>query len=58
MLLMYNALVLLLMRSPLKQVQAMSLGYVQKLLLWRSLQVCLDRQGTTLWIDPTGLLTT
>ena len=52
MLLMYNALALLLMQSPLKEVQAMSLLRVHELLLGRSLLACLDHQGTTLWIDP------
>jgi hypothetical protein len=52
MLLMYNALLVLLMKSPLKEVQAMSLPRVYELLLGRSLLVGLDHQGTTLWIDP------
>jgi hypothetical protein len=52
MLLMYNMLVLLLMQSPLPQVQAMSLSRVHELLLGRSFLACLDDQGTTLWIDP------
>src|SRR6185436_2612143 len=52
MLLMYNMLVLLLMQSPLPQVQAMSLSRVHELLLGRSFLACLDEQGTTLWIDP------
>jgi hypothetical protein len=52
MLLMYNALAVLLMKSPLREVQAMSLLRVHELLLGRSLLTCLDHQGTTLWIDP------
>jgi len=52
MLLMYNALALLLMQSPLMEVQAMSLPRVHELLLGRSLLACLDHKGTTLWIDP------
>jgi hypothetical protein len=52
MLLMYNALVLLLIQSPLKQVQTMSLPLVHALLLSRSMLACLDQHGTTLWIDP------
>lgn len=52
MLLMYNALMVLLMQSPLKEVQAMSLPRVYELLLGRSMLACLDHQGTTLWIDP------
>jgi hypothetical protein len=52
MLLMYNALALLLLRSPLKEVQMMSLMRVHELLLGRSHLACLDQHGTTLWIDP------
>lgn len=52
MLLMYNALALLLLRSPLKEVQAMSLVRVHELLLGRSLLARLDQHGTTLWVDP------
>ena len=52
MLLMYNALALLLMRSPLEQVQAMSMHRVYELLLGRTMLVCLEAQRTTLWIDP------
>ena len=52
MLLMYNALAVLLMQSPLKQVQAMSLSRVHELLLSRTLLACLDQHGTTLWVDP------
>jgi hypothetical protein len=52
MLLMYNTLVMLLMKSPLKEVQVMSLVRVHELLLGRSLLACLDHKGTTLWIDP------
>lgn len=52
MLLMYNTLALLLMQSPLQQVQAMTLARVHELLLGRNFLACLDEQGTTLWIDP------
>ena len=52
MLLMYNALLVVLMKSPLKEVQAMSLLRVHELLLGRSLLACLDPLSTTLWIDP------
>ena len=52
MLLMYNALALLLMQSPLKEVQAMSLLRVYELFFGRSLLACLDHKGTTLWNDP------
>ncbi|WP_438002927.1 hypothetical protein WME89_28850 [Sorangium sp. So ce321] len=52
MLLMYNALAVLLMKSPLREVQAMSLLRVHELLLSRSLLACLDNQATTMWIDP------
>ena len=52
MLLMYNAIALLLMRSPIKQVQAMTLHRVYELLLGRTMLACLEAQRTTLWIDP------
>jgi hypothetical protein len=52
MLLMYNALALLLMRSPLEQVQAMTVHHVYELLLGRTMLACLEAQQTTLWIDP------
>jgi hypothetical protein len=52
MLLMYNALALLLMRSPLEEVQAMTLHRVYELLLGRTMLACLEAQRTTLWIDP------
>jgi hypothetical protein len=52
MLLMYNALALLLMRSPLEKVRAMTTGRVYDLLLGRSMLACLEAQRTTLWIDP------
>ena len=52
MLLMYNTLALLLMRSPLKEVQTMTLLRVYELLLGRSMLVCLDDHRMTLWVDP------
>jgi hypothetical protein len=52
MLLMYNVLALLLMRSPLEEVRTMTPWRVNELLLTRSFLACLDKQGTTLWIDP------
>jgi hypothetical protein len=52
MVLMYNVLSLLLMKSPLAAVQTMTLARVQELLLGRSLVARLDKLGTTLWIDP------
>jgi hypothetical protein len=52
MLLMYNALALLLWRSSLPEVQAMTPLRVHTLLLGRSMLVCLDKRGWTLWIDP------
>jgi hypothetical protein len=52
MLLMYNALALLLARSPIDQVQAMTVHRVYELLLGRSMLACLEAQRTTLWIDP------
>ena len=51
-LLMYNMLALLLMRSPLDEVRAMTPWRVQELLLQRSFLACVDKQSTTLWIDP------
>jgi hypothetical protein len=52
MLLMYNVLALLLMQSPLAEVRTMTPWRVQELLLGRSLLACLDKHGTTLWVDP------
>lgn len=52
MLLMYNVLATLLIRSPIKEVQAMTPARVYELLLGRSMLACLDKHGTTLWIDP------
>jgi hypothetical protein len=52
MLLMFNTLALLLIKSPLQQVQTMSLALVHELLLGRNFLACLDKQGMTLWIDP------
>jgi hypothetical protein len=52
MLLMYNVLAVLLMRSPVTTVQTMSPLRVHELLLGRSMLACLDKHGTTLWIDP------
>jgi hypothetical protein len=52
MLLMYNVLALLLMRSPLDEVRAMTPWRVQELLLERGFLACMNKQGTTLWIDP------
>ena len=48
----YNALVLLLMKSPVKEVQAMTPHRIYELLLGRSMLASLDQQTTTLWIDP------
>jgi hypothetical protein len=55
MLLMYNALTLLLWRSPLPEVQAMTPLRVHALLLGRSMLVGLDKRGWSLWIDPVPL---
>jgi hypothetical protein len=55
MLLMYNALTLLLWRSLLPEVQAMTPLRVHALLLGRHMLVCLDKRGWTLWIDPIPL---
>jgi hypothetical protein len=52
MLLMYNMLALLLRRSPLAEVRAMTPWRVQELLFARSCLACLTKQNTTLWIDP------
>ena len=52
MLLMYNTVVLLLAKSPRKEVQAMSLPRVYYLLLGRNMLASLDQKSTTLWIDP------
>jgi hypothetical protein len=52
MLLMCNALVVLLMRSPLEEVQAMSVLRVHELLLGRGMLASQDAQGTTLWLEP------
>jgi hypothetical protein len=52
MLLMYNALALVLMQSPLEEVRAMTPSRVQELLLARSFLACLTKQKTILWIDP------
>ncbi len=52
MLLMYNVLALLLMRSPLAEVRAMTPWRVQELLFARSFLGYQTNQNTTLWIDP------
>jgi hypothetical protein len=52
MLLMYNALALLLARSPIEHVQAMTMHRVYELLLGRAMLACLEATRTTLWIDP------
>src|SRR5262249_11851633 len=51
MLLMYNMLALLLMRSPLEEVRTMTPWRVHELLLARSCLACLTNKSTTLWID-------
>jgi hypothetical protein len=52
MLLMYNMLAMLLMRSPLEEVRAMTPWRVHEVLLARSCLACLTNKNTTLWIDP------
>jgi hypothetical protein len=52
MLLMYNAIALVLMRSPLDEVRAMTVHRVYELLLGRTMLACLEAQRTTLSIDP------
>lgn len=51
-LLMYNVLALLLMDSPLEEARAITPWRVQELLLARAFLACMDKQGTTLWIEP------
>lgn len=51
MLLMYNVLALLLMRSPLAEVRSMTPWRVYELLLGRPFLACLGKHTTTLWID-------
>jgi len=51
-LLIYNVLALLLMRSPLEQVRAMTPWRVQELLLSRPFVASVGKHETTLWIDP------
>ena len=48
----YNVLALLLMRSPLEQVRAMTPWRVQELLLSRPFVASVGKHETTLWIDP------
>src|SRR4029078_5908293 len=52
MLLIYNLLALLLMRSPIEEVRAMPPWRVHELLRGRSLWASMEEQATTLWIDP------
>ena len=52
MLLAYNFLTLLLMRSPLDEVRTLTPARVHELLLGRSLLSTQQDQGTTLWIEP------
>jgi hypothetical protein len=51
-LLMYNVLALLLMRSPLEEVRAMTPWRVQELVMSRAFLASIGKQSTTLWIDP------
>jgi hypothetical protein len=51
-LLMYNVLALLLMRSPLEKVRAMTPWRVQELVMSRAFLASIGKQSTTLWIDP------
>ncbi len=52
MFLMYNALVLLLAKSPLQTVRTLTPLRVRALLLGRSVWSCLEAEHITLWIDP------
>ena len=55
MLLMYNALALLLMRSSLEEVRAMTVHRVYELLLGHTLLASMEARRTVLWIDPTPI---
>lgn len=52
MLLAYNFLALLLMRSPIDEVRTLTPARLHELLLGRSLLWTQQDQGTTLWIEP------
>ena len=52
MLLMYNVLALLLMRSSVAEVRSMTPFRVNELLLGRSFLTSMSEHTTTLWIDP------
>src|SRR5205807_1276869 len=52
MLLVYNRLALLLMRSPNEEVRMMTPARVHEVLLGRPLVAATTSEATTLWIDP------
>jgi hypothetical protein len=52
MLLMYNALVRVLKRSPLREIRKMTLKRVCELVLGRSLWASQEKDGITAWLDP------
>jgi hypothetical protein len=52
MLLLYNRLALLLMRSPIEEARTMTPTRVHELLLGRSLLASMTDAATTLWLDP------
>ncbi len=52
MLLIYNALALLLAKSPLQTVRTLTPLRVRALLLGRSVWSCIEAERITLWIDP------
>lgn len=52
MLLMYNALVRVLKRSPLRAIRAMTVHRVHELLLGRSVGASQEEHATTAWLDP------
>ena len=52
MLLMYNALVRVLKRSPLRAIRAMTVQRVHELLLGRSVGASQEEHATTAWLDP------
>ena len=52
MLMVFNALALVLWRSPIEAVRTMSPVKVCQLLLWRPAVACIERGTVTLWLEP------
>ena len=52
MLMLFNALALVLWRSPLEAIRTMSPLLVGQLLLWRPATACLENGKVTLWLEP------